>query len=57
MNGVQKAVRERKVLRAKAKEDLRKRVHKLKAEGLSVSALVHRLGVSSSLVYSLLKER
>ena len=55
MNGVQRATKEIRMLKQQAKIELRARAKRLKAEGLPHSALLHRLGVSSSKLYSLLK--
>ena len=57
MNGMEKALKEKAEAKRKANEDLKVRARKLKADGeLQHHQLAHRLGVSATKLYSLLKD-
>lgn len=57
--GETKSMREgfkhRAKLKRERREELRKKAKKLKSEGLEHSVLLHRLGVSATQLYKLLK--
>lgn len=52
---VKEGLRERAHLKATKRADLRAKARKLRQEGLQHSAILHRLGVSSTQLYKLLK--